>query len=211
MDNNKNTGQYITGGNRRSTEERQEDDFYITPPAAIDDLLKLWQIPVGKKIWENAVGNGSLFYKLKDLGFNVTGSDKNTWKQGFFVNNFLQNPNWFENQFGSKPDIILTNPPYGRKILNEWITKSLEQTRRWLVLFCKLTLLESIERAKIFKSQMNLKHVFVYGPRINPIRWSYVKEGIKLKSSGTAAYAWYVWDKTYQGLPTIDWIVSING
>lgn len=204
-------GKFIVGDQRRySDESRQKDDFYVTPKHSVQALIDhsifkslLHKIPFDK-MWENAVGNGVIVDTFEENGFDMVGTDLNDWVGRFEQNDFLKNPMWFYKKFGYKTPYIITNPPY--KKANEWLVKSLRATGRYVILFLKLSFLESISRYKIFKMYPNLKHVLVFSKRQSLKRWSLIEKGEELKSSGTTAYAWFIWDIRYMGQPTIDWI-----
>lgn len=204
-------GKFIVGGERRySNEDRQDHDFYVTPKHSVQALIDhevfkklLHKIPKNV-MWENAVGSGAILDVFENNGFEMVGTDLNDWVDRFETNDFLKNPMWFYRKFGYKPPYIITNPPY--KKANEWVLKSLKATGRYLVLFLKLSFLESVSRYNIFKTHPHLKHVLVFSKRQSLKRWSLIEKGEELKSSGTTAYAWFIWDKQYVGLPQIDWI-----
>ena len=48
-----------------------------------------------------------------------------------------------------------------------------------------------------------LKTVYQFSKRV-----TLYKDGVKMKNSGMIAYAWYVWEKGYDGKPTIEWILD---
>jgi len=68
------------------------------------------------------------------------------------------------------------------------------------VTLLKLVFLESIGRKSLFDKNM-LQTVYVFRRRLK-----IYKDGVMGKNSGLIAYAWYVWDKKYNGSPKIEWI-----
>ena len=207
-------GQYIAGGKSRSGLDRQEHDFYITPKESVEALLNhkvfnnLHEDMKSLTMWENAVGNGGILNPILRRSYKIVGTDLNNWIDRFTQNDFLANPTWFFDEYGHKPDIIITNPPY--KDANEWILNSIEHTGRFIILFLRLSFLESVSRYKIFKMYPHLKYILVFSKRQSPIHWSLVQKGEELKSSSTTPTAWFIWDIEYNGLPTIDWILDGN-
>lgn len=206
----KKVGQFIVGGSARHNLKRQSQDFYVTPEHSVQALIDhsvfkklLHKIP-DNVMWENAVGSGAILNVFKKNGFEIVGTDLNDWVGKFETNNFLNNPTWFYRKFGYKTPYIITNPPY--KKANEWVLKSLKATGRYVILFLKLSFLESVSRYKIFKMYPHLKYVLVFSKRQSLKHWSLILKGEELKSSGTTAYAWFIWDLQHEGLPTIDWI-----
>ena len=68
-------------------------------------------------------------------------------------------------------------------------------------MFLKLTFLEGKSRRKFFKKYPP-KKIYVCSGRI-----ACAKNGdFKNQMSSAVAYAWFVWEKGYQGKPTIEWI-----
>jgi hypothetical protein len=202
----KKEGQYIVGGSRRGEFDRQEHDFYVTPTKTVVSLIHhpIFQQLDIKDLWENAVGNGAILDVFESKGYSIVGSDLNNWIGKYPLNDFLINPAWFEDTYNKKPDII-TNPPF--KIANDWLIKSLNVARRYVILLLKLSFLESVSRYEIFKHRPHLKYVLIFSERQSPLHWSYIKQGKKLSASSTTAFAWFIWDKEFSGKPQIDWIL----
>ena len=69
-----------------------------------------------------------------------------------------------------------------------------------IIMFLKTTFLETKGRLELFKKH-KLKYVWQY---VN--RQGCGKNGGIFKNGGAAAYAIFIWDKSYNGLPEIDWI-----
>lgn len=110
---------------------------------------------------------------------------------------FLYGLNRFET------DALITNPPF--KLFQEFAERSLRLAKSKVILFGKIQALEGQKRAT-FMENSPLKTVYVFKKRINPMRnGSPVDENGKPWAS-TIAFAWYVWEKGYQGLPAIKWI-----
>ncbi len=93
-------------------------------------------------------------------------------------------------------DNIVTNPPFS--LSTEFCMKALKLARNKVAIFNKLSFLESKIRQHIFK-QGYLKNIYVYSKRVN-------LQKNQQQNIGMLAFAWFVFDKTYQGRPTLDWI-----
>jgi len=93
-------------------------------------------------------------------------------------------------------DNIITNPPY--KLALEFASKGLVLASQKLALFLRLNFLEGQSRYAFFK-HTPLKVVYVFSKR-------QTLSATGIKTGGTIAYAWYVWDKNYNGKPYLDWI-----
>ena len=187
---------YVRGIGGNHNPNRQEDDYYATPPRAIDDLLS--KITLDKNIWEPACGGGALSDKLIELGYNVTATDIKDRDAKKFdgIVDFLKD------EYGQVSCDIVTNPPY--KLATEFVTKALNTvtTGNKVCYFLKIQFLEGAKRYEELYKHNELKHVLVYSKRI-----STAKNGEFDKYKTTAmCHAWFVWEKGYQGKPTIDWI-----
>lgn len=190
------------GASNHTDKEREKDDYYATDPIAIDKLLKV-EIPYNR-IWECAAGGGHLANRLKELNFQVTTSDivERNYKLDF-THDFLK-----ISQCGlgvNEEYDILTNPPY--KNAKEFVLHALNLIRngRKVYMFLKLTFLESKARYKELFSKYPPKKVYVFSERVLCAKNA---EFQKMKDGGgsAVAYAWYVWEKGYQGKTEIEWI-----
>jgi len=193
----------ITGG---STGTRDETDFYPTPTCSIKSLINyLWQekkLHSEDFILEPCAGDGQITHVLYEEGFtNSISTDLHLYHPrkmdviGYM--DFLDE----DYPFIDGIDWIITNPPYDSKILMPIVEKCLNVADKGVAMFLKLTFLETIKRAEFFKKNGKLKTVLVMANR-QPM----YKRGIYQKASNAIAYAWYIWDTNYNGLPTIDWI-----
>lgn len=193
------SGLNIVGSKRSDGTNREENDYYATDTRAIQDLCKFED--VYGVVWENAVGEGNLFYEIEKLPNvkRVVGTDLIDRANGKFkCVDFLKHD---ENLTNKKVDWIITNPPY--KFGKEWAQKSINSVKEdgKVALLMKLVWLESLDRYKMFKN-LPLKAVYVYSKRLGVY-----KNNIKTKNSGLVAYAWFVFDKQHKGNAIIDWII----
>ena len=105
---------------------------------------------------------------------------------------------------GSTTDWVITNPPF--KYAREFIEKGLRQSYKGVAMFLKIQFLEGKARKEFFKNTP-LKYVYVFSGRQDPMR-----DGLALnpatnkKWGGTTCFAWYVWEKGYEGEPILKWI-----
>lgn len=194
-------------GNKRSTfatlgasnhvaEERQAEDYYATDPNTIDDLLKLEKF--SQTIWEPACGEGHLSKRLEELGKEVSSTDLIDRGYGIGGINFLEMERTDDFEFD-----IITNPPY--KYAQEFVEHSMDLIRDGgkVAMFLKVLFLEGISRYEMFKKYPP-KKVYVYSKRQMCAKNGDFK-ALGATSSATA-YAWFVWEKGFEGNPTIEWI-----
>lgn len=147
-------------------------------------------------IWECAAGQGHLAEVFKQHGYNVLSTDLIDRGYGEGGVDFLK----WDKQFDGD---IITNPPY--KIASSFIEKALETVidGHKVAMFLKIQFLEGKARGELFKK---------YPPKtvwVSRSRLLCAKNGEfeKMKAGGgsAVAYAWYIWEKGYQGKTTLDW------
>ena len=183
------------GASNHTDKERQNEDYYATEPVAAEWLLKLEEFD-GKPIWECASGENHLADVFKEYGYSVRTSDivKRTPKTE--VLDFLTYNDKWEGH-------IITNPPYNKA--KEFIEKALEIVPEGykVCMFLKVQFLEGKARKKLFEKYPP-KRVWVSSSRIQCAKNG---EFEKMKAGGgsAVAFAWYVWEKGYQGETTLKW------
>lgn len=186
---------FVTNGDSSHSQiERAELDYYATNPEAVNKLLEKEELE--KDLWECAAGEGHISKVLINKGFNVKSTDLVVRKWGGVRPfDFLSKTERFN---GS----IITNPPY--KYASDFVKQALEDIEEGhkVVMFLKLTFLESETRKVLFK-QYPPKKIYVFSKRIN---CALNGEEKCFLDSSAVCYAWFVWEKGYKGLPQIDWI-----
>lgn len=192
---------HLVGLHRQPGEEREEYDFYATCPTTIPPLLNLlgWSNG-GKVIWENSCGMGHLAEALKIYGHTVIASDLIDRGYGIPGIDFLE-PSALE---WGRYDAVIMNPPY--KLTQKFIVKSLRHAPV-VCAFLRLSFLESIERRSFFKTHPPLI-VAVFSKRAKSEKNGNFKRVNKKgkKSSGSVAYAWFIFTRDNLNDPIIKWI-----
>jgi len=163
---------------------RSSGDFYSTPRQCTVDLLEREKFE--GDIWECACGEGAISEVLIKNDYSVYSSDIEDRGYGNKNINFLEQTNPFPN--------IITNPPF--KLGTEFCIHALKLAKKKVALFNKLSFLEGVKRRTIFE-QGYLKNIYVYSKRVD------LSEEQK---GGMLAFAWFIFDKEFQGKPTLDWI-----
>ena len=194
---NKNSIYKTLGASNHTDEIREVDDYYATEPKAVELLLELEDFTT-KPIWECACGVGHLSEKMIEKGLDVTSSDlifRNYAKAE--LKDFLsaENKEWNGH--------IITNPPY--KFATEFINKSLLIVPDGckVAMFLKVQFLEGKARKKLFKMYPP-KKVYVSSSRLLCAKNGDFEKMIAGGGSAVA-YAWYVWEKGYQGQTILEW------
>lgn len=179
------------GASNHADHERGDADYYATEPAATDWLCKLEQFK--SPILEPACGEGHISEQLKKHGYEVVSRDLMPRGYGEVADFlFFNNEQW-------EGDII-TNPPYAAA--QEFVEQALKmiQPGRKVAMFLKLTFLEGQGRAELFRSYPPIR-VWVSRARL---KCAMNGDFDSIGSSATA-YAWFVWEKGFQGNPEIRW------
>jgi hypothetical protein len=179
-------GMLINGFNLRG--DRQKDDFYATPFEATQKLLDVETFK--GNIYEPCCGQGHISKVLIDNGYNVESSDLIDRGYGESSIDFLMEY--------KKRDNIITNPPYGR-LLMQFVRQAENIANNKIAMLLKLTFLEGQERKEFFKKYPPVR-VHVFSKRL-----SLMKNG-ESYDGGMMALAWFVWDKNINKSTTINWI-----
>lgn len=182
------------GASNHTEEERETNDWYATDPVAAEWLLKLENI--NKNIWEPACGSGELSKVFESAGHRVMSSDLIDRGFGKTGIDFLNCNKTFDGD-------IITNPPY--KFAQEFVEKGLEVVTEGnkVIMFLKLQFMEGKARKKLFE-RYPPKTIWVSSSRITCAKNADFK---KMKDAGgsAVAYAWYIWEKGYQGETIVKW------
>lgn len=194
-DTKKNTIYLTLGASNHTDKERQNEDYYATHPEAAEWLIKLEYFD-GKDIWECASGENHLANVFKDAGFTVRASDIIKRTEETEVIDFLT----YEGEWNGH---IITNPPY--KNAQEFIEKALSivPEGKKVCMFLKVQFLEGKARRKMFEKYPP-KRIWVSSSRILCAKNGDFERMIK--GGGSAmAYAWFVWEKGYEGDTVVKW------
>ena len=170
--------------------EREVNDYYATEPKAVELLLQKEKF--SSIILEPSCGEGHISRVLLDNGYAVKSSD-------LIDRGFGEVKDFFEvDEFCGD---IITNPPY--KVALDFVKHSLDIIHEGskVAMFLKLQFLEGKARKEFYKENPP-KKIYVASGRLNCAKNGKFEE---FKSSAVA-YAWFMWEKGYQGSPEIDWI-----
>lgn len=198
----------IIGASNHSEEDRHEQDFYTTDPDCVKDLLEVETF--NHEVLEPCCGCGNISEVLVENGYDVLSTD-------LFDHNYGVPGVDYKSYTNIDRDII-TNPPFG--VVTDFITHMLNELQpgHKMALFLKLQFLEGQSRYADIFSRGNLETVYIYSKRVTCYKdnemyvknkdGSFVldKDGNKKKVPSAVCYCWYVFNKDYQGNPTIKWI-----
>lgn len=167
-------------------------DFYETPVEATESLLDWWQLPP-QAIWEPSCGKGAISNVLLSRGHKVISTDLHDRGYG------TPNTDFFKQHTALAP-IIITNPPYN--ISTEYVEHACSIADKSAFLLRLVWLEGQRRREKIFNKHP-LSKVLVFSKRIPRM---HVPDYTGEKVSSTIAFAWFIFEKNYDGKPEIDWI-----
>lgn len=173
----------------------QSPDYYATEPKALKLLLELEEF--SDNVWECACGGGHLCEVLKAHGHNVKASDLvNRGYPGTEVKSFFA----FTKEDNDERMDIITNPPAktAKQFIQHALHISADGTK--IAMFMRLQFLEGQSRKDLFETTPP-KKVYVSSSRL-----LCAKNGqFNKDADSSVAYAWYIWEKGYDGPTIIDW------
>lgn len=187
----------ILGASNHSETEREQHDYYATPPIATELLCKLEVF--SKDILEPCCGEGHIAKVLEKNGYNVESMDLIDRGFGKGGVDFLK-----YNEAVDKD--IITNPPYS--MAQEFVEHAMKiiTDGHKVAMFLKLSFLEGKDRRKMFEKYPP-KTVWVSSSRLGCAKngeFKKSKDGT-LKADSAVAYAWFIWEKGFDGNPQIGW------
>ena len=181
------------GASNHTDHDRAEHDYYATDPDAVKELLKVESF--SSRIWEPACGELHISNVLMENGYTVYNTD--IVDRGYVDEtiDFLTT-----REIDLDVDII-TNPPYNKA--KEFVERALETISdgHKVAMLLKLTFLEGAKRGDLFDAQPP-KKVYVFRRRTKCA----MNGNFEGMGSSAVAYAWFVWEKGFNGKPIIDWI-----
>jgi hypothetical protein len=170
--------------------DRDGGDFYPTPAWVTEALCGVERFEGG--IWEPACGDGAMARVLERAGHHVQASDLHDRGWGSTGQDFLSCGS------SAMPNIV-TNPPY--HLAEAFTHHAIALATGKVCLLLRLAWLEGVGRRKRLWNMRPPSRVWVLSPRA-----SFFPAGDNRTKGGTTAYAWFVWDKSYQGPPVLGWV-----
>ena len=197
---NKNSIYKTLGASNHTDNEREPNDYYATEPKAVELLLELEEFH--PYVWECACGEGHLSEVLKQAGYDVKSSDIiDRGYNGTEIIDFLSVTK--EDIHNDFPRDIITNPPYkyAKQFIEHALDISMDGTK--IAMFLKVQFLEGKGRKELF-TKYPPKAVYVSSSRILCAKNG---EFEKMRENGgsAVAYAWFIWEKGYQGETALFW------
>lgn len=184
------------GASNHAEGPRGEYDYYATEPNAVDELLKKEKF--NRLVWEPACGQCHLVERLEEFGFDVRASDLMVRPCQHEIERLD-----FMTYFGKWEGDIITNPPFN--IAEEFILHSLDCVNDGakVAMFLRVLFVEGLGRYERLFKPFPPKKIYICSKRMNCAKNGDFETYSK---NNFSAYAWFVWQKGYDGLPSIDWI-----
>ena len=180
------------GASNLSDKERARNDYYATDPECVKALLE--RETFSKTIWEPTAGHHIMSDVIEAAGYLVRKSDLVDYGFGDEQIDFLSYKGEWDGEF-------IFNPPYS--LAQSFVLKALElaQPGAKIAIFLRTLFLEGQSRYKqIFKNNPP-KTIYVFSKRYG------CSEEDKFPKPSAVSYAWFVWEKGWQGDPVIKWII----
>ena len=192
----------MASSNTYKSGDVESNELYITPKAGIQALLDLVDPIRDKHFFDPCAGLLDIANGFRRAGHDVLTNDlidygdmyRTDWKEDFLTMDIKKGSHLSQST-------VIMNPPF--TLTSEFIDKALSFTDR-ILMFNRLTTLESLKRARKFKSgEWPLKRCNVFGYRVS------CDKGVdREKSANSVAYAVFEFDKQYKGDPKLGWIVK---
>ncbi len=187
---------YVSSIYPRNQYKRAAFDFYPTPPEATRALLS--EVSFDGSIWEPACGDGAIAKVLVDAGHEVVGTDLIDRGYGTGGVNFL-------NQTKPLATNIITNPPYGHGLGDQFCKQALtfcRQTGGKVAMLVNLSSLCYPKRTSAFqntppKAILGLDELICY-PNGDPSQATC--------SIPKQRYCWVIWEMGHNGRPEFWWL-----
>ena len=178
-----------------------EYDFYETPKWATEKAIERMLIDgvINKydEIYEPCCGAGAISDLLEVYGFeNLKKSD-------------IQTADYIKGNKGIDvydlddeiTDVVFTNPPYNLMTKENMLKEFLRIAKRKVILILNIYYLSSKDRKEMLE-RSHLNYVYIHSDRVTMYPYGQPVP----KNGGTKMFAWFVWDKKYDGEPIIRWL-----
>jgi len=99
-------------------------------------------------------------------------------------------------------DVVITNPPFSLGL--DFVLQAKKVARKKICIFNKTSFLEGVKRYDMWLDKgFPLKTMYQFSGRITFRKNNLTEQGY----SGMLPFSWFVFDKEYNGKPTIEWIL----
>jgi hypothetical protein len=183
--------------NTKRNVSKDYSDLYSTPQEALKALCKVVEFNPSLTYFEpcNGIGGVSEFFK-DTLRIPMVTNELHGHMDSDYKEDYLNPSEDVKELWGF--DVIVSNPPY--KIAKEFILEGFRYSKVQFHLL-RLNFIEGKARKEELFSLGHLKRIYVFSYRIS------CPKGVDMEPQANAvAYAWYEFDRDYQGNPEIIWL-----
>lgn len=169
-------------------------DWYVEEPWAVTAFLKREPFE-GLRVWDPAAGMGRIADGFAERGRQILSSDIGEHRrEGFLRHDFMGEPPPFAF------DAICCNPPY--HIDTGWVWRALMLNPVRAAFLLRLNFLESNGRNPVLQNTC-FRAIYVSSARISMPPGEMIRDGTITVKGGHIAYAWFVWERGYEGEPAV--------
>lgn len=173
--------------------KRDDHDWYVEPSWCSERLFLIE--PFEGRIWDPAAGQGRIPTAAQALGHEVTASDIVDRGCADYVGDFLTS------RKARAPNIV-SNPPFG--IAEKFVAHALDLAERKVAMLLTANWVQGDRRSRWLETTP-LRRVWFISPRPSMPPGRGLAKGQKV-GNGTTDYAWFVWQRGYDGRPEVRWL-----
>lgn len=185
--------------NTKRKVSKDYSDLYNTPRKALEALFDHPEFTFDKNnsYFEPCNGKGAISNFVKEkTGISMVTNELFGYSKTDYTENFLKPKKKVAKDW--EYDIIISNPPF--KIGSEFVQEGFKYAKEQYQLL-RLNFLEGKTRKETLFSKKHLKRVFIFSYRIS------CTKGVEEEPSANAvAYAWFHFDRDYNGQPELHWL-----
>lgn len=191
----------------KARKPRDPDDWYVEPPEAVEALIRVERMPY--RVVDPCAGSCTIQGVLVANGSTVLNMDKVKRREDVIECDFFDDRAFdiIIKNVGTRPTFVM-NPPYG--IAQRFIERALEFQPYKVCVLARLAFLETPKRARFFE-KTGLSHVYVFSDRISMPPGKLLETGEITRGGGAVAFAWFVWEAGYRGLPKLGFVRAYPG
>lgn len=171
-------------------------EFYPTPPSAIRALLSVEKFE--GNIWEPACGDGAIAKELVRAGYDVIATDITDWGYGSPGYDFLK----AERSYARN---IVTNPPYGSGLADQFVRQALRFTRETGGRVAMLLNIASLCHPRRHESFIRNPPSTIYAVD-DCICWPCGNPALATRRTSEHRYVWVIWDHAHTGPTEFRWL-----
>lgn len=178
---------------------RDENDWYVEPRECSAALFAEENFEGG--VWDPACGTGRIVQNAKDAGYQAVGTDLIT------RNDLSSSPTDFLEAEGMPEGIsnIVSNPPFG--LAEEFTLHALKLLPNGgkLAFILPMVWLSGFSKKRDWLPHSPLRGYYAISPRPSMPPGAVIDAGIK-PGNGTKDFAWFIWEKGYNGKPEVGFL-----